>query len=504
MYVWHVNVGAAGSNNEVNVLELSPLYHAIVAGIWPPRTMTFIVNNRTRTMAYYLADGIYPRYAFFATPYPDADTTKKRTYNRLQEALRTDVERLYAVLTGRFNVLLHPARFTTVEELRQVARAVTILYKIMVNRNRHGYVSVRRVAAGLYADVANDGADDGAADVAAAAGRVAADMHEQDPDPVQEQLTGTVVTYRPGLLVGGTLEHECHPARGLGYYLEALLMLAPFTKTPLDVTLRGETHTTTDLSVDSVASVSVPLLRRLTLGRVAPALRVVRRSAASFSGGQVVLTAKPARGPLPPVELLDAGLIKRVLGVAWANKVSPGEHHGVPARVRLGARRAAAGGGGGAPSPLGGGGGGGGGDGGAVTAGGGGGARGGAGLPPTPEAVARGAAHGLVEEVDGGGCVDSAHANLALLVAAASEADVSRVRLGRVGGASVAFLRDVRSFLGVVFHVRVERDERMDQVGGGGAGSDGEERGGGGKDAYVSGIVMKCVGVGLEGPRARS
>ena len=94
-YVWHVNVGAAGSNNDVNVLKLSPLYHAIVASIWRPRTMTFTVNNRTRTMAYYLADGIYPHYAFFGAPYPDADTPKKRTYNRLQEALRKDHKRLF-------------------------------------------------------------------------------------------------------------------------------------------------------------------------------------------------------------------------------------------------------------------------------------------------------------------------------------------------------------------------------------------------------------------------
>ena len=64
----------------------------------------------------------------------------------------------------------------------------------MVKRNRHGYVSLRRVAAGLYADAANDGADDGAADVAAAAGEAAAGMHdEQDPDPVQEQLVGIPV-----------------------------------------------------------------------------------------------------------------------------------------------------------------------------------------------------------------------------------------------------------------------------------------------------------------------
>jgi len=39
--------------------------------------MRFTANNRTRTMAYYLADGIYPRYAFFATPYSDAGTPKK-------------------------------------------------------------------------------------------------------------------------------------------------------------------------------------------------------------------------------------------------------------------------------------------------------------------------------------------------------------------------------------------------------------------------------------------
>jgi len=188
-----VNIGAAGSNNDVNVLNLSPLYHAIVACVWPPRTITFTVNNRTRTMSYYLADGIYPRYASFATPYPNADTLKKRTYNRLQEALRKDVERLFAVLTGRINALPHPARFTTAEKLRQAARAVTILHKIMVKRNRHGYVSLRRVAAGLYADVAIDGANDGAADVAAAAVEAAAGMHEQGPDPVQDQLVSVPV-----------------------------------------------------------------------------------------------------------------------------------------------------------------------------------------------------------------------------------------------------------------------------------------------------------------------
>lgn len=355
--------------------------------------------------------------------------------------------------------------------------------------------------------------------------------------------TGTALSFRPGLLLGGTLVHECHPARGLGYYLEALLMLAPFTKLPLAVTLRGATHTTTDLSVDSVAAVSVPLLRRLTLARVTPTLRVVRRAAAGHATGEVVLAAKPARGALPPVELIDAGLIKRVRGSAWANRVSPGYVNRMVDSARgvfnalladvflfADAGRNREGGAGygcslmaesttgcllvcdwahaaplassaddaaAAGAPL------------NAAGGGAGGGDGRPGLPPTPEAVARGAAHGLLEEVDGGGCVDSSHANLALLICAAAEADVSRVRLGRLGGASAAFLRDIRAFLGVVFKVRVERDERMDRAaalrGVGGGGSDDEaEAANADAEAYVSGIVMTCVGVGLEGPRARS
>jgi len=177
--VWHLNVGAAGSKNNLNVLKLSPFYHAIVDGMWPPRTMSFNVNERTRTMPYYLADGIYPAYPFFATPYPRPESRKKRTYNRVQEALRKDVERLYAILTSRFNVLMRPARCTTVEKLRKAAQAVTIMHNIMVRRDRHGYAGLQRGAA----------ASTGEGDTVAAAGTLAAGhLPGEDQDAVGEDL----------------------------------------------------------------------------------------------------------------------------------------------------------------------------------------------------------------------------------------------------------------------------------------------------------------------------
>ena len=55
--------------------------------------------------------------------------------------------------------------------------------------------------------------------------------------------------YQPGMLDGGKIEHECNLQRGIGYYLEALICLAPFMRTPLDAKLLGVTHNQIDPSV---------------------------------------------------------------------------------------------------------------------------------------------------------------------------------------------------------------------------------------------------------------
>ena len=60
--------------------------------------------------------------------------------------------------------------------------------------------------------------------------------------------------YQPGLLLGGTIEHDCNPQRSIGYYLEGLLMLAAFMKTPLKATLKGVTNDPTDPSVSVLSA----------------------------------------------------------------------------------------------------------------------------------------------------------------------------------------------------------------------------------------------------------
>jgi RNA 3'-terminal phosphate cyclase-like protein len=62
-------------------------------------------------------------------------------------------------------------------------------------------------------------------------------------------ILGTSLFYAPGLLIGGTVEHECECSRGISYYLEPLIYFAPFMKQPLEITLKGVTNDPNDISV---------------------------------------------------------------------------------------------------------------------------------------------------------------------------------------------------------------------------------------------------------------
>uniref|UniRef100_A0A803YN44 RNA 3'-terminal phosphate cyclase domain-containing protein n=1 Tax=Meleagris gallopavo TaxID=9103 RepID=A0A803YN44_MELGA len=68
---------------------------------------------------------------------------------------------------------------------------------------------------------------------------------------IEINQTGTTLYYQPGLLYGGSLEHDCSPSRSIGYYLESLLCLAPFMKHPLKIVLRGVTNDRVDPSVSN-------------------------------------------------------------------------------------------------------------------------------------------------------------------------------------------------------------------------------------------------------------
>lgn len=132
--------------------------------------------------------------------------------------------------------------------------------------------------------------------------------------------TGTSMRYKPGLLIGGKVSHECSLTRSIGWYIEGLLALAPHCKNTLQLELTGITNDSYDLSVDSLTLVTLPVLKNFGLDGIT--LQIKRRGAAPKGGGLVELICPTIR-ELKSVYITDPGLVKRVRGIAFCTRVSP-------------------------------------------------------------------------------------------------------------------------------------------------------------------------------------
>src|SRR5438876_9552054 len=76
LWIWHAFFGMPGSNNDINVLERSPLISNIACGKAPD--VHFTINGHQYSMGYYLADGIYPSWAMLVQSISEPNTAKKK------------------------------------------------------------------------------------------------------------------------------------------------------------------------------------------------------------------------------------------------------------------------------------------------------------------------------------------------------------------------------------------------------------------------------------------
>lgn len=302
---------------------------------------------------------------------------------------------------------------------------------------------------------------------------------------IEINQTGTVLFYQPGLLYGGTVEHDCNTQRSIGFYLEALLMLAPFMKNPLKATLKGVTNDPLDPSVDLLKSTAIPLMKQFGVDGEGLELKVVKRGVAPGGGGEVLFRC-PVRRTIRPVQLTDPGKIKRIRGIAYSVRVSPqmanrivdsarsilnkyipdiyiytdhmkGANSGkspgfgltLVAETLTGSFLSAEM----SSTPQ------------------------GQGDPVLPEDLGRNCAKLLLEEIYRGGCVDSTNQSLALLYMTLGQQDVSKALLGPLSPYTIEFLRHVRDFFQTMF--KIETQKALEDV-----------RKGGDK------VLMTCVGAG--------
>ncbi|XP_031842240.1 RNA terminal phosphate cyclase 1 [Nomia melanderi] len=287
--------------------------------------------------------------------------------------------------------------------------------------------------------------------------------------------TGTNLYYNPGLLYGGDIEHDCSLQRGIGYYLEGIMILAPFCKRAIDITLKGVTNNTTDPCVDRIKATAIPILKRFLSGDNEVTLNIIKRGAAPLGGGQISFKCPVSRN-LKTVQFQNSGMVKRIRGTACSIRVSPAIANRIVESAKgvllkflpdvyihtdhsKGASSGKSPGfglslsaetttetvyGGEAFSPL-------------MTTG---------SLPCVPEDIGKEAAMKLVDEIHRNGCIDSPFQSMTAMFMALGKKDVSKVITGPLTPAMIQFLRDLRDFFGVVFKIEPykEEDEILDQV----------------------------------------
>jgi hypothetical protein len=81
LHIWHAFFGIAGSNNDLNVLNQSPLFFDALKGEAPQ--VQFSINGNWYSTCYYLADGIYPEWAAFMKTIPSSKKERGKMWNVL-------------------------------------------------------------------------------------------------------------------------------------------------------------------------------------------------------------------------------------------------------------------------------------------------------------------------------------------------------------------------------------------------------------------------------------
>lgn len=117
------------------------------------------------------------------------------------------------------------------------------------------------------------------------------------------------------------MDFDCGLERSIVYYLEALLLLAPFSKFAFRVKLQGITADSLDQSVDSWKNTDLKIIKFFGVEEGLD-FRILKRGAHPLGGGEVEFTC-PTVSSLRPVNLTDPGQIKRIRGITSTCRVSP-------------------------------------------------------------------------------------------------------------------------------------------------------------------------------------
>ena len=121
LWIWHSFFGMAGSHNDINVLQRSPIFARLAEGNCLEVNVS--INDHNYNKGYYLADGINPQWTTLVKTISNPVGEKRMRFSQEQESARNDVERAFGVLQSRWCIVRYPARIWSTKKLWEVMTA---------------------------------------------------------------------------------------------------------------------------------------------------------------------------------------------------------------------------------------------------------------------------------------------------------------------------------------------------------------------------------------------
>lgn len=135
LYCWSWFAGRPGTNNDLNVLARSPLFKGILSKELSINVVQgYKVGNdlNLHHMLYFLGDGIYPRWPFFVLPMANSIVPNERKFSFRQESVRKDIERLFGIMQGRFEIIRRESRRWDLFETIRISNTCVTLHNLIV------------------------------------------------------------------------------------------------------------------------------------------------------------------------------------------------------------------------------------------------------------------------------------------------------------------------------------------------------------------------------------
>ncbi|KAK7678814.1 rRNA-processing endoribonuclease [Cerrena zonata] len=140
---------------------------------------------------------------------------------------------------------------------------------------------------------------------------------------IEISYTGTSVIFRPGIIIGGQLTHNCPVSKPVGYFIEPMLYLAPFSKKKFSIVFKGLTASdkTRDAGVESIKWGLLPIMEKFGVREVS--LHILKRGSPPLGGGEVHLLCNSLIPQPITMHALENPKISAIRGVAYCTRVSP-------------------------------------------------------------------------------------------------------------------------------------------------------------------------------------